>query len=86
MAQDHESDWIPPEVAAALIEHHQTSATKQAPQRPSWAQQIADRTAQDKRAQPWKAALGETHDRGTEGEDWINLKLPNHVQCGSLAA
>jgi hypothetical protein len=52
----------------------------------SWAQQVADATAQDKREQPWKAALGETHNQGAEGEDWINLQLPNHVQCGSMAA
>lgn len=52
----------------------------------SWAQKIAEDTAKDKREQPWKALLGETHDKGAEGEDWINLQLPNHVQCGSMAA
>ena len=52
----------------------------------NWAEQVATNTAQDKRAQPWKASLEKTHDQGTEGEDLINLQLPNHVQCGSLAA
>ncbi|KAL2058643.1 hypothetical protein ABVK25_001371 [Lepraria finkii] len=66
-----------------LTEPKQTPTKK--PQT-SWAQQVADATAQDKRKQPWKAALGKTHDRGAEGEDWINLQLPNHVQCGSMAA
>ena len=52
----------------------------------SWVQKIAEDTAKDKREQPWKELLGETHDKGAEGEDWINLQLPNHVQCGSMAA
>ena len=70
--------------------YHQTmdGETKQtsAKSTSSWAQKIAEDTAQDKREQPWKALLGETHDKGAEGEDWINLQLPNHVQCGSMAA
>ena len=51
-----------------------------------WAEKVAADTEHDKREQPWKAALEKTHDQGAEGEDLINLKLPNHVQCGSLAA
>ena len=36
----------------------------------SWAQKIAEDTAKDKREQPWKALLGETHDKGADGEDF----------------
>lgn len=62
-----------------------TTTTKTKP-KASWVQQVADESAQDTREQPWKVALGKTHDQGAAGEDWINLQLPNHVQCGSLAA
>ena len=53
---------------------------------PPWVQKIQEAQRIDQRAQPWKAALGHTHDKAEEGEDLINLQLPNHVQCGSMAA
>jgi hypothetical protein len=51
-----------------------------------WAQEVINSAAQDTRAQPWKAAMGATHDKGVEGQDLINLDLPNFLQCGGLAA
>jgi hypothetical protein len=53
---------------------------------PQWVQDLITAEKNDLRKQPWKEALGDTHDKGYEGEDLINLQLPNHVQCGSLAA
>ncbi|KAJ9650773.1 hypothetical protein H2198_009928 [Neophaeococcomyces mojaviensis] len=53
---------------------------------PSWVDKVKQAAESDIRSQPWKKALGETHDKGADGEDLINLNLPNFVQCGSLAA
>ena len=53
---------------------------------PPWVQKIQEAQRTDQRVQPWKEALGYTHDKGEDGEDLINLQLPNHVQCGSMAA
>ena len=60
-----------------------TLAPSKAP--PLCIQQVREAQRVDHRSQPWKEALGNTHDKGEEGEDLINLKLPNHVQCGSMA-
>ena len=49
-----------------------------------WAQQVAAKTAEDRREQPWKAKLGTTHDREVDGEDWISLQRSGDVQ--SIAA
>jgi len=53
---------------------------------PAWIDQVKAKAERDKRLQPWKEAFGKTHDEGASGEDLINLDLPNHVQCGSMAA
>lgn len=47
----------------------------------SWAQEL-EKAANDKRRQPWKKYLAEMK---TEGEDLIDLKLPNQVQCGGFS-
>lgn len=52
---------------------------------PTWVQRVQAVQQNDQRVQPWKETLGNTHDKGDDGEDLINLQLPNHVQCGSLA-
>ncbi|KAJ5088452.1 hypothetical protein N7456_012068 [Penicillium angulare] len=47
----------------------------------SWADKL-EALSKDDRAQPWKEhLLAET----TEGEDLIDLKLPNQVQCGGMS-
>lgn len=47
----------------------------------SWADKI-EVLSKDHRVQPWKEhLLAETN----EGEDLIDLKLPNQVQCGGMS-
>ena len=62
---------------------HKTANGK--PVASGWAQEVMSNATQDTRAQPWKAAMGATHDKGLEGQDLINLDLPNFLQCGGLA-
>ncbi|KAJ5081638.1 hypothetical protein NUU61_009902 [Penicillium alfredii] len=48
----------------------------------SWVDQIQAQSKKDARTQPWKKTLGESYNKGKDGEDWIDLKQEYNERIG----